>query len=116
MDNNFIEKLKFKMDEFAHGVYRLTLKFPKSEIFGIVSQIRRSSLSVILNFIEGFARQRSQVKKNFWEISYGSLKESKYLLNFSYKEKYISEKEYTGLVILADEILLVRNFLMPFLK
>jgi four helix bundle protein len=92
------------MDKFAHDIYRLTLGFPKSEIFGIVSQIRRAALSVVLNFIEGFARQKSAVKRNFWEISYGSLKESKYLLDFSCKEKYISEKEYKDLIMLADEI------------
>src|SRR3989338_7829197 len=77
---------------------------PKEEIYGIISQLRRSALSVALNYIEGFARQKKAVKKNFWEISYGSLKESKYLLNFSLKERYLSEKEYEEIIKIAEEI------------
>ena len=44
------------------------------------------------------------VKKNFWEISYGSLKESMYLLEFSQKEGFLLEKEYKEIAIIADEI------------
>jgi len=54
-------------------------------------------LSVILNYIEGFARRRGddcKVYKNFLEISYGSLKESKYLLFFTFEENYIAKEEY----------------------
>ncbi len=90
--NDFSEKLKLKMDEYAHLVYGITKKFPKEEIYGITSQLRRSSLSVILNYIEGYARFKKQVKCNFWEISYGSLKESKYLLHFALKEEYYKKK------------------------
>lgn len=85
------EKLKKEMDEYAHFVYALTRNFPKEELYGVTSQLRRSALSVILNYIEGYARGREKVHKNFLEISYGSLKESKYLLHFSLVEKYISE-------------------------
>jgi len=92
------------MDAYAHLIYRLTKKFPKDEMYGIVSQLRRSSLSVILNYIEGYARVRDKVHKNFLEISYGSLKESKYLLHFSFVEKYIPTKEYNDAMKLAEEI------------
>jgi four helix bundle protein len=100
----FQENLKTKMDELSHLVYKLTKRFPKEELYGIVSQLRRASLSVVLNYIEGFARQKKAVKRNFWEISYGSLKETKYLLEFALKEKYITQKEYEKAVKLADEI------------
>ena len=102
--NEFQDKLKIKMDKYAHVVYKITKKFPKEEMYGTVSQIRRSSLSVILNYIEGFARQKKAVKRNFWEISYGSLKESKYLLHFTVVEGYYNKKEYDKVVKLADEI------------
>ena len=46
------------MNEYAHGVYNSSKKFPKDEIYGITSQIRRSSLSVVLNYIEGWARRK----------------------------------------------------------
>jgi len=100
----FHDKLKSKMDEYAHLVYALTRKFPKEENYGVTSQLRRSSLSVILNYIEGYARRRDKVHKNFLEISYGSLKESKYLLNFSLKEKYLTKTDYLETLRLAEEI------------
>lgn len=102
--NDFCEQLKMKMDGYAHLVYKLTKKFPKEELYNVTSQLRRSALSIILNYIEGFARQKKAIKQNFWEISYGSLKESKYLLNFSLKERYISRKEYESTIKLAEEI------------
>lgn len=102
--NKFQEDLKKKMDTYAHLVYKITKEFSKEELFGITSQVRRAALSIILNYIEGFARGRKAVKKNFWEISYGSLKESKYLLHFSLCEKYLSIDDYNMAIKLAEEI------------
>jgi four helix bundle protein len=103
--NNFHEDLKHKMDEFAHLIYKITKVFPREELYGITSQLRRAALSVILNYIEGYARKREAVYKNFLEISYGSLKEAKYLLYFSFKEEFIKEKsEYSKVIQLAEEI------------
>jgi|SRR3989344_3397183 len=98
------EKLKREMDEYVHLVYSLTTKFPKEELYGVTSQLRRAALSVILNYIEGYARGRDKVHKNFLEISYGSLKESKYILNFALVEKYLSESDYEKTVVLAENI------------
>ena len=89
MEQRFHENLKIKMDEFVHLVYRISKNFPKDELYGVTSQLRRSALSVILNYIEGYARIKSKVYRNFLEISYGSLKEAKYLLHFSLKENYL---------------------------
>ena len=104
MENDFSKKLKKMMDEYVHLIYKITKNFPKEEQYGTTSQIRRSSLSVILNYIEGFARRRKAVKRNFWEIAYGSLKESKYLLHFTLMEKYYHEDDYKKAIKLADEI------------
>ena len=103
-DGDFSGQLKKKMDEYAHLVYRITKSFPREELYGITSQLRRSALSIILNYIEGFARCRQAVKRNFWEISYGSLKESKYLLHFSLIEKYLHQNDYQKALELAEEI------------
>ena len=104
MGGEFSEQLKAKMDEYAHLVYKITKSFPREEIYGVISQLRRAALSVILNYIEGFARQKKAVKNNFWEISYGSLKESKYLLYFSFIEKYLDRTDYEKAIKLANEI------------
>lgn len=98
------EKLKGRIDKFVHLVYKTTKSFPKEELFGITSQLRRASISVMLNYIEGYARGKDKVHKNFLEISYGSLKECKYLLYFSYTEKYLEEKSYKELPRLSEEI------------
>ena len=101
---DYHQNLKNKMDDYVHAVYKATKKFPKEELYGATSQLRRAALSVILNFIEGYARIRTKVYKNFLEISYGSLQESKYLVNFSFKEQYIAEEECLKLDKMADEI------------
>lgn len=98
------EDLKKFMDEYVHLVYRLTSSFPKGELYGCTSQLRRAALSVILNYIEGYARQRSAVLKNFLEISFGSLQESKYLLGFVKDEKYINETDFQKATVLANKI------------
>jgi four helix bundle protein len=98
------DKLKKMMNAYVHEVYHLTKSFPKEETYGVVSQLWRSALSVILNYIEGYARGKNKVHKNFLEISYGSFKESKYLLHFSLVEKYIDKNEYEKVIKLAEEI------------
>ncbi|OGG79400.1 hypothetical protein A3J11_00170 [Candidatus Kaiserbacteria bacterium RIFCSPLOWO2_02_FULL_55_12] len=102
--NEYQENLKKKMDEYAHLVYRVAKKFPREELYGVVSQIQRAALSVILNYIEGYARRKPLVRLNFLEISYGSLQESKYLLFFAFTEKYLTENDYQNGMNLAEEI------------
>jgi len=100
----FQEKLKEKMDGYVHLIYEITRSFPREELYGVTSQLRRATLSIILNYIEGFARRKKAVKQNFWEISYGSLKESKYLIHFSLVEKYLSQENYDKAIKLSEEI------------
>ena len=102
--NNYLNQLKEKMDTYVHYAYKISKKFPKDEIYGVTSQFRRASLSIILNIIEGYARKRQAVKQNFWEISYGSLQESKYLLGFCLKEEYMGAEDFKKLMPLAEEI------------
>ncbi|MBU1036430.1 four helix bundle protein [Patescibacteria group bacterium] len=104
MEKRFHGELKKKMNLYVHNVYKVTKTFPKDELYGVTSQFRRSSLSVILNYIEGFARQGVRVNKNFLRISYASLKESEYLISFSHDEGYIKDNNYKILAKQADEI------------
>ena len=104
MTEQFHDKLKLKMDKFVHLVYKISKNFPKDELYGITSQTRRVALSIILNYIEGYARRKDKVYKNFLEISYGSLKEVKYLLHFSLVEEYLNKKNYKETMELAEEI------------
>jgi four helix bundle protein len=104
LQKSYHELLKEKMEQYCHISYKISRKFPKEELYGITSQFRRAVISVALNYTEGFARMRSKVHKNFIEISYGSLKESAFLIKFCYKEQFISEGEFLELNNLAEEI------------
>src|SRR3989344_5947889 len=101
---SYKEILKRKMDEYVHYTYQISRKFPKEELYGSTSQTRRSTLSIILNYIEGFARRRPAVQLNFLETSFGSLKESKDLINFAFQEKWIDKEEYNKALQQAEEI------------
>jgi len=102
--NKFKDKLKKKMDEYVHFIYRITKSFPEDELYGTISQIRRATLSIILNYVEGYARRKRAVQLNFLETSYGSLKESKYLLYFAKVENWLKNKDYNYGMKLAEEI------------
>lgn len=93
-----------KADAFAQAVYELTYTFPREELFGITSQIRRAVLSVPLNITEGYARRSDQDHRRFLDIAYGSLKEVKYLLYFCKKRKIISDSVYEKLMNIAEEL------------
>ena len=104
MESSFHKDLYNYIDQFVHLVYKVTRKFPKEELFGSVSQFRRAAMSIMLNYKEGFARRKRLVKINFYEISFGSCQECKYLIDFSFKEKWIEQEEFSELNKLAEFI------------
>lgn len=93
-----------KGNNLAHEVYRLARLLPKDELFGLTSQLRRAVLSVVLNMIEGYARQSRNDHKRFLDIAYASLKETKYLLEFSVEERYLSAEQTALSLTLCDEL------------
>lgn len=96
--------LKNKIHEFIKLVYKITQNFPKHELYGLVSQIRRAAVSIMTNYLEGFARRKPKVILNFYETSFGSVKECKYLLFLSKELAYLSEGDYDKAINLAEEI------------
>lgn len=65
------------------AVYRLTDLFPKSELYGLTSQLRRSAVSIPANIAEGFRKRGSADKLRFYNIAQGSLEETRYYLILS---------------------------------
>lgn len=92
------------MDDFVHNVYDCSRTFPRDETYGVTSQLRRAALSVVLNYIEGFARQRTNVLRHFLEMSYGSLKEADWLIDFSLRRRYLKSAQHEELKRKADRI------------
>lgn len=93
-----------KADILAQTVYQLTYSFPKEELFGITSQLRRAVLSIPLNITEGYARRSEQDHRRFLDIAYGSLKEVKYLLYFCKQRKILTYNEYEKVIEMTEEL------------
>ena len=91
-----------KADDLAFEIYQATKKFPKEEIFGIVTQLRRSAVSVPTNIAEGMGRQNRNESKQFVNIALGSLAETEYLMEFSLRLKYLTEEDYTKIEALRS--------------
>jgi four helix bundle protein len=102
--NDYQEQLKQKMDKYVHFVYQQTKGFPKQERYGSITQWRRCTLSIILNYIEGYARRKPLVSLNFLAVAYGLLMESDYLLNFCRQEGYLDVTSYDSGVDLSKQI------------
>jgi len=62
--------------KFVLMIYKITNEFPKSEIFGLTSQIRRAAVSISSNIAEGFSRKSPNEKIQFYHIALGSLTET----------------------------------------
>ena len=67
-----------KAHAWVLNVYRLTESFPKQELFGLTSQLRRAAVSVPANFAEGFKKRGLSDKIRFYNIAQGSLEECRY--------------------------------------
>lgn len=82
--------------ELTKQVYSITEAFPKSELFGIVNQLRRASVSVLSNISEGSARSSKLERKRFYEISRSSLVEVDTQLEISLELKYLENDSLSG--------------------
>jgi four helix bundle protein len=69
-----------KSHRFVLAVYTLTTNFPKHEMFGLTSQLRRAAVSIPANIAEGFRRRGRPDKARFMNIAEGSLEECRYYL------------------------------------
>ncbi len=83
-----------KSRKLAVLIYKITLVFPKEELFGLTSQMRRCSISIPSNIAEGSGRQTSKEKARFTEIAYSSALELLNQLMISLDLNYINEENY----------------------
>jgi four helix bundle protein len=75
-------------------VFRLTETFPKSDQFGIVSQVRRSASSVAANIAEGFGRGTTKEFLRSLQIARGELEETRYFMLLSFDLGKISKEDF----------------------
>jgi len=80
-------------DEVAIMIYRITKAFPRDEIYGLTSQMRRAAVSVPSNIVEGCARKSQTEYLRFLEIAFGSLRELHYQFNLAMRLGYIEKSD-----------------------
>ena len=97
--------------KFALDIYHISKTYPKEEIYGITSQLRRASLSIPTNIVEGTGRNSQKEFAHFINISSGSAAETEYLIKFSYDLKYITEDDFKKL---NEEIVIIRKMINSF--
>jgi len=100
-----------KSRELVLSIYELTSTFPAEEKFGLVSQLRRASVSVSSNIAEGSTRWSRQDQARFYEISYGSLMEVLNQLILSGDLGFLTETQIDEIRIKLDSVSRMLNAL-----
>ena len=103
-------------DQLAILVYKTKVSFPKEEMFGLTSQVRRAAVSVASNIVEGSARFSESEYIRFLEIAYGSAREVEYQIGLAYRLGFLSIVEQETLLPLASETAKVLNGLLRALR
>jgi four helix bundle protein len=83
--------------DFVKEVYRVTGKFPASEIYGLTNQLRRAAVSIPSNIAEGQGRNSSKEFRQFLSIALGSVAEVETQLIIAKEINYLTEGEHTPL-------------------
>lgn len=100
------KKLKVwqKSIDLVKIIYQNTKKFPKEEIFGLTSQIRRSAISIPSNIAEGSGRGTDKELNRFLNIAKGSSFELETQLIISLELDYISKNTFDKINLLSEEV------------
>lgn len=97
---------------FCTEIYKTTKEFPKDELYGIVSQMRRSSIAIPSNIAEGYCRGHRMEYIQFLRIAYSSGAELETQLLISCNIQYLSKEQYTDLILRLEEIMKMLNKLI----
>ncbi len=97
-------------------IYKITGAFPKEELYGLTSQIRRASVSIPSNIAEGFGRNSTGDYKRFLQISLGSLYELQTQVEICSRLNYLSNEHYTDVQQKAFELEKMINSMISKIK
>jgi four helix bundle protein len=103
-------------DELAIAVYKTTQSFPREEIFGLTSQLRRAAVSIPSNIVEGCARQSEAEYLHFLDMAYGSAREVEYQIGLSHRLGFLDAVSHEQLQQRATETAKVLNGLLRSLR
>ncbi|WP_396179234.1 four helix bundle protein [Flavobacterium sp.] len=102
-----------KSMDLVTKMYSSTQKFPKEELFGLTSQIRRSAVSIPSNIAEGYGRDSNKEYLRFLNVSIGSLFELQTQIEIAKNIMYLNEKDFNDLYENSREI---ERMLVSFIK
>jgi four helix bundle protein len=85
-------------DDLTVAIYEQTRSFPREEIYGLTSQLRRASYSVPANIVEGSSRESKRDYLHFLYIARGSLSETQYFVHLSRRLGYLSDADAERLI------------------
>jgi four helix bundle protein len=94
-----------KAHAFVLAIYKLSEEFPKNEVFGLTSQVRRAVVSIPANIAEGFKKRGLADKANYLNIAHGSLEECRYYLILVQDLLYADTKACTDLLEEVSKLL-----------
>ena len=103
-------------DQLALAIYRETLSFPREEMFGLTSQVRRAAVSVASNIVEGSARFSEAEYVRFLDIAYGSAREVEYQISLASRLGFLPDPSHQQLAALSEETSKVLNGLLRSLR
>ncbi|MGH7201294.1 MAG: four helix bundle protein [Planctomycetaceae bacterium] len=93
-----------KAIEFADRVYHVTRTFPPDERYGLISQMRRASISISSNIAEGTGRSSDHDYARFLQIGYGSMMETVSQMFIARRQSFLSDSDFDDLYSRADEL------------
>jgi len=93
-----------KAHQVVLAIYKITRDFPAEERYGLMSQLRRSALSVPANIVEGFKRRGKKDYAHFINMAEGSLEETRYHILIAKDLGYIGEQDFRELSDYCAEI------------
>ncbi len=93
-----------KSHDLTLRVYEVTVQFPRIEIYGLTSQIRRACASIPTNIAEGCGRKSPADFARFLQIAMGSASETEYLILLTHDLKYLDTSQYTELTKIIIEV------------
>jgi four helix bundle protein len=102
--------------ELVLMIYKITSIFPKSEQFGLISQMRRAAASICMNLMEGAHRISKNEFRHFISIAKGSCGELKYQLLLSRDLEYLTEDKYTEMNDVCERVSMMLTRLHSSLK
>lgn len=100
--------------QLVKEVYLITKKFPREELYGLISQSKRTAVSIPSNIAEGIGWQYKKDTLQFLYISRGSVYETETLLNIAVMVDIMDEKTFTAITPLVDKALQVMNGLIKY--